>query len=63
MIRGKRTYRIVGIPRRSSTSEDIGYVVAKNKHEALLKALLKDEDIKQKLPQYYWDTIRVCFSS
>ena len=60
MIRGKRTYKVIGHLRTTSnTYEVIGYVVAKNKHHALLKALLREEDVKQKLPQYYWDTIRV----
>ena len=60
MIRGQRTYKVIGVlATTSDTEETIGYVVAKNKHHALLKALLVEEDVKQKLVRYYWDTIRV----
>ena len=61
----KRVYRVIGSLRMGSwmgaaTTEDvIGYVVAKSKHQALLKALLKEEDIQQKLHRYFWDSIRV----
>jgi len=43
--------------RPCNTEKVIGFVVAKNKRQALLKALLKDEDIRNQLNQYFWETI------
>ena len=59
MIRGKKSYTVKGKLKTCSEYDVLGYVIAKNKHNALLKALLKNEEIRSRLHCYQWDTIFV----